>query len=198
MANFDPSQNRNPWADCNKIPAENQVIPASRGLALSNRMWNNTTLRFPKQHIWFRTALCGGCCRHMALRNLRVACQKDDYDNLHYHAILLPRAKWHWNRTIRDFHTTTFSIDQLLKVLWYACPCVIDALHQFTGVMDRCFVQCTHIPVSSLLLVAISFQVTKCGVTKGLRVYHFWPLRHQPLPFDCQYLEHYVAALHVS
>jgi len=20
MANFDPSQNRNPWADCNKIP----------------------------------------------------------------------------------------------------------------------------------------------------------------------------------
>jgi len=42
----------------------------------NNRIWNNTTLRSLKQQIWPRTALCGGWCRHMALRNLRVACQK--------------------------------------------------------------------------------------------------------------------------
>ena len=42
----------------------------------SNRIWNNTTLCSPKQQIWLRTALCGGWCRRMALRNIRVACQK--------------------------------------------------------------------------------------------------------------------------
>jgi len=55
---------------------DNQVVPASRGSAPSNRIWNNTTLRSLKQQIWLRTALCGGWCRRMALRNLRVACQK--------------------------------------------------------------------------------------------------------------------------
>jgi len=44
-------------------------------------------------------------------------------------------------------HTTIFSIDQqLLDVLWYARPCVIDVLHQIAGVADICLVQCTHIP----------------------------------------------------
>jgi len=34
-------------------------------------------LTLPKQQIWFRTALCRGLCRRsMALRNLRVVCQK--------------------------------------------------------------------------------------------------------------------------
>ena len=36
-----------------------------------NRIWNNTTLRSPKQQIWLRTALCGWWCRHMALHNLK-------------------------------------------------------------------------------------------------------------------------------
>ena len=54
---------------------EDPVILFS-GSAPSNRIWNNTTLRFPKQQIWLRTALCGGWCRHMALRNLWVTCQK--------------------------------------------------------------------------------------------------------------------------
>jgi len=49
---------------------DNQVVPASRGSAPSNRIWNKTTLRSPKQQIWLRTALC------MALRNPTVACQK--------------------------------------------------------------------------------------------------------------------------
>ena len=53
----------------------NQVVPASRGSAPSNRIWNKTTLRSPKQQIWLRTVLCGGWCQRMALRNLRVACQ---------------------------------------------------------------------------------------------------------------------------
>jgi len=52
---------------------DNQVVPTSRGSAPSNRIWNNTTLRSPKQPIWLRTALCGGWCRRMVLRN---ACQK--------------------------------------------------------------------------------------------------------------------------
>ena len=55
---------------------DNHVIPASRGSAPSNRIWNNTTLCFPKQQIWLITTLCGGWCRCMMLRNLRVACQK--------------------------------------------------------------------------------------------------------------------------
>jgi len=54
----------------------NQVVPASRGSAPSNRIWNNTTLRSPKQQIWLPTALCGGWCRRMVLRNLKVAYQK--------------------------------------------------------------------------------------------------------------------------
>ena len=52
---------------------DNYVVLTSGGSALSNRIWNNNTL---KQQIWLRTALCGGWCRRMVLRNLRVACQK--------------------------------------------------------------------------------------------------------------------------
>jgi len=55
-----------PPADWRRQP----VVPASRGSAPSNRIWNNTTLCSPKQQIWLRTALCGGWCWHMALRNL--------------------------------------------------------------------------------------------------------------------------------
>ena len=54
---------------------DNQVVPASCGLALSNRIWNSTTLRSPKQQIWLRTTLCGGWCQRMVLRNHRAACQ---------------------------------------------------------------------------------------------------------------------------
>jgi len=42
---------------------------------------------------------------------------------------------------------------------------------------------------ASRLLVAISLGVTKCGVKKGARVDHFWPLRHRFLSFDRKYLE---------
>jgi len=37
---------------------DNQAVPASRGSAPSNRIWN-ITLRSPKQQIWLRTALGG-------------------------------------------------------------------------------------------------------------------------------------------
>ena len=33
---------------------DNQVVPASRGSAPSNKIWNNTTLRSPKQQIWLK------------------------------------------------------------------------------------------------------------------------------------------------
>jgi len=52
-------------------------VPASRGSAPSNRIWNNTTLS-PKQQIWLRTALCGGWCRRMALRNRELHARNDD------------------------------------------------------------------------------------------------------------------------
>jgi len=47
------------------------------------------SLRSPKQQIWLRTTLCGGWCRRMALRNVRVACQKRRrrhliYNNYYY------------------------------------------------------------------------------------------------------------------
>jgi len=47
--------------------------------APSNRIWNNTTLRSPKQQIWLRTTLCGGWCRHMALRNRELHARNDDW-----------------------------------------------------------------------------------------------------------------------
>jgi len=50
--------------------------PRITWLSTFHRIWNATTLRSPKQQIWLRTALCGGRCWPMALRNLRVACQK--------------------------------------------------------------------------------------------------------------------------
>jgi len=54
--------------------------PASRGSAPSNRIWNYTTLRSLKQQIRLRTALCGGWCRRMALRNRELHDRNDDDD----------------------------------------------------------------------------------------------------------------------
>ena len=48
------------------------------GSAPSNRIWNNTTLRSPKQQVWLRTALCGGWCRRMALLNRELHARNDD------------------------------------------------------------------------------------------------------------------------
>ena len=64
------------WPPLRQTGEDNWVVPASHGLAPSNRIWNITTLRSPKQQIWLRTAVCGGWCRRMALYNLRVTCQK--------------------------------------------------------------------------------------------------------------------------
>ena len=46
--------------------------------APSNRIWNITILRSPKQQIWLRTALCGGWCRRIALRNRELHDRNDD------------------------------------------------------------------------------------------------------------------------
>jgi len=51
------------------------------GSAPSNRIWNITILRSPKQQIWLRTALCGGWCRRMALRNRELHARNDDDDD---------------------------------------------------------------------------------------------------------------------
>jgi len=57
---------------------DNRVVPASHGSAPSNRIWNITILSSPKQQIWLRTALCGGWCRRMALRNRELHARNDD------------------------------------------------------------------------------------------------------------------------
>ena len=53
-------------------------LPTSHGSAPFNRIWNITILRSPKQQIWLRTALCGGWCRRMALRNRELHARNDD------------------------------------------------------------------------------------------------------------------------
>ena len=46
--------------------------------------------------------------------------------------------------------------------LWYACPCVNDALHQVAGVADKCLVQCTHSPASVAKLCShLGFRVNR-------------------------------------
>jgi len=50
--------------------------PCVTWLSTVQHIWDTTTLHSPKQWIWLRTTLCGGCCRCLALRNLKVACQK--------------------------------------------------------------------------------------------------------------------------
>ena len=57
---------------------DNWVVPASHGSAPFNRIWNITILRSSKQQIWLRTALCGGWCWHMALRNRELHARNDD------------------------------------------------------------------------------------------------------------------------
>ena len=47
-------------------------------IRLSNSIWNITILRSLKQQIWLRTALCGGWCRRMALRNRELHARNDD------------------------------------------------------------------------------------------------------------------------
>ena len=59
-------------------PPSSWVVHASHGSAPSNRIWNITILRSPKQQIWLRTALCGGWCRRMALRNRELHARNDD------------------------------------------------------------------------------------------------------------------------
>ena len=52
--------------------------PRITWLSTVHRIWNNTTLCSPKQQIWLRTALCGGWCRRMVLRNRELHARNDD------------------------------------------------------------------------------------------------------------------------
>ena len=68
------------WSSLRQTGEDNWVVPASRGSAPSNRIWNITILHSPKQQIWLKTALCGGWCRRMALRNRELHARNDDDD----------------------------------------------------------------------------------------------------------------------
>ena len=52
------------------------------------------------------------------------------------------------------------------SVLWYACSCVSDALHQVAGVADTCLVECTHIHTNSV--------VNRLSRSTGLFGGHIW------------------------
>ena len=69
------------WPPLRQTGEDNWVVPASHGSAPSDRIWNITILRSPKQQIWLRTALCGGWCRRMALRNRELHARNDDDDD---------------------------------------------------------------------------------------------------------------------
>ena len=69
------------WPPLRQTGEDNWVVPASHGSAPSNRIWNITILLSLKQQIWLRNALCGGWCRHMALRNRELHARNDD-DNM--------------------------------------------------------------------------------------------------------------------
>ena len=66
------------WPPLQQTGEDNWVVPASHGSTPSNRIWNITILRSPKQQIWLRTALCGGWCQRMALRNRELHARNDD------------------------------------------------------------------------------------------------------------------------
>ena len=91
------------WPPLRQTGEENRVVPALRGLAPSNRIQKNTTLRSPKQQIWLRTTLCGGLCRRMVQHYLRVACQKW---RLFQHT---------WHNEIKGFLTW---IEALQRFIW--------------------------------------------------------------------------------
>jgi len=74
------------WPPLRQTGEDNWVVPASHGSAPSNRIWNITILRSPKQQIWLRTALCGGWCRRMALRNPELHARNDDDDDQQRHS----------------------------------------------------------------------------------------------------------------
>ena len=81
------------WPPLRQTGEDNWVVPTSHGSAPFNRIWNITILRSPKQQIWLRTALCGGWCWHMALRNRELHARNDDDDD-----ISLPSAvRWSTN-----------------------------------------------------------------------------------------------------
>jgi len=76
------------WPPLRQTGEDNLVVSASHGSAPANRIWNITILRSPKQQIWLRTALCGGWCRRMALRNRELHARNDDDDDTYLVASL--------------------------------------------------------------------------------------------------------------
>jgi len=57
----------------NTVPVTHNTCKESNKTC--KKMTNVRDTNNPKQQIWLRTAVCGGWCRRMALRNLRE-CQK--------------------------------------------------------------------------------------------------------------------------
>ena len=77
MEDIDPHQWQVPWSPRLKVKVlRPHGMSDLCGPYCKICTWHSDTLRSPKQQIWRRTALCGGWCQCMALRNLRVPCQK--------------------------------------------------------------------------------------------------------------------------
>ena len=74
----------------------------------SKRIWNNTTLRSPKQQIWLRTALCGGWCRQMALLN-RKSCMPETTMTAAIHIACLPYSSQSIKQIKHLYHPSSWA-----------------------------------------------------------------------------------------
>ena len=89
-------------ADAKRILLASPLADWRRQLGRPCIMWLSTVqqdlkqhhLRSPKQQIWLRTALCGGWCRRMALRNLELHARNDDDANTALGGSR-PNSDWH-------------------------------------------------------------------------------------------------------
>jgi len=86
-------------ADAKRILLASPPADWGRQLCRPRIMWLSTVqqdlkqqhLMLPKQQIWLRTALCGGWCRRMALRNRELHARNDDDDQLRTTASFLSK-----------------------------------------------------------------------------------------------------------
>ena len=108
------------------------------------RIWNITILRSPKQQIWLRTALCGGWCRRMALRNRELHARNDDDPTCptNFNKLLEWSSDSVWDHRVRQHSIVPPSRSSLGDIvflvtavrMWNSLPSTVTAvstLHSF-------------------------------------------------------------------
>ena len=143
--------------------------------APSNRIWNITTLRSPKQQVWLRTALCGGWCRRMALRNVRVACQKWQRRSTGCHEKI----------TLSDIHCSLIIMRLIKMQIWIMQ--VLPWLRNFRTLPTHdptCQCQCKSTLVLSILIKSPDSLLCPSSSTLVLRLRRWYIIQnHQSISF---------------